>query len=112
MDDRRLRGLIEQVREGRLPRRAFLQKMMAAGLTAPMGAQLLMHAGIAQAQPASAYKPTRRGGGGALRLLWWQGPTLLNPHFASGTKDQEGSRMFYESLAVWDSDANLVPILA
>src|SRR5205085_10317105 len=29
-----------------------------------------------------------------------------------GTKDQEGLRIFYEPLAVWDNDANLVPILA
>ncbi|HSI54943.1 MAG: peptide ABC transporter substrate-binding protein [Ramlibacter sp.] len=112
MNERQLRHWIEDVREGRLPRRTFLQRMAAVGLSAPLGAQLLMHAGIAQAQTASTYKPTKRGGGGALRLLWWQGPTLLNPHFASGTKDQEGSRIFYESLAIWDNDANLVPILA
>ena len=45
-------------------------------------------------------------------MLWWQGATLLQPHFAGGTKDQEGSRIFYEPLAVWDNDGNLVPILA
>ena len=42
----------------------------------------------------------------------WQGPTLLNPHFAVGTKDQYGCRVFYEPLAAWDGDGNLVPILA
>jgi len=47
-----------------------------------------------------------------LKVLWWQGPTLLNPHFAVGTKDQEGSRIFYEPLAGWDQDGNLVPVLA
>ena len=45
-------------------------------------------------------------------MLWWQGPVLLNPQFAIGTKDQEGSRIFYEPLAAWDNDGNLVPILA
>ena len=45
-------------------------------------------------------------------MLWWQGATLLNPHFAVGTKDQEGSRIFYEPLAGWDADGNLVPMLA
>jgi peptide/nickel transport system substrate-binding protein len=40
------------------------------------------------------------------------GPTLLNPHFAVGTKDQDGSRLFYEPLAGWDADGNLRPILA
>ena len=47
-----------------------------------------------------------------LKVLWWQAPTLLNPHFATGTKDQDGSRMFYEPLAGWDPDGNLRPILA
>nr|WP_316639968.1 peptide ABC transporter substrate-binding protein [uncultured Roseateles sp.] len=112
MQEQALRILIEDVREGRLPRRAFVQRMLALGLTAPMAGQMLMHAGIAQAQTPSAYKPTKRGGGGALKLLWWQGATLLNPHFATGTKDQEGARIFYEPLAGWDADGNLVAMLA
>jgi peptide/nickel transport system substrate-binding protein len=77
-----------------------------------MAAQMLAAAGVAQAQPKMAYKPTKRGGGGALKTLWWQGATLLNPHFAVGTKDQDGSRIFYEPLASWDPDGNLSPILA
>ena len=32
--------------------------------------------------------------------------------FAVGTKDQEASRIFYEPLAGWDRDGDLVPILA
>ncbi len=86
--------------------------MVGLGLTAPMASMMLMHSGIAQSQPAPVYKPTKRGGGGPLKTLWWQGPTLLQPHFANGTKDQEGSRVFYEPLAIWDNDGNLVPILA
>ena len=82
------------------------------GLTAPLAVQMLASSGIALAAAPSSYKPTKRGGGGTLRLLWWQGATLLNPHFAVGTKDQEGSRIFYEPLAAWDADGNLVPILA
>ena len=64
------------------------------------------------AQSTPVYKPTKRGGGGLLKVLWWQGPTLLNPHFAVGTKDQDGSRFFYEPLAGWDADGNLKPVLA
>jgi len=45
-------------------------------------------------------------------VLWWQAPTLLNPHFATGTKDWDGSRVFYEPLAGHDPDGNLVPALA
>jgi peptide/nickel transport system substrate-binding protein len=112
MKERQIRALIEQVRTGELPRRAFIQRMVGVGLTAPMASMLLMHHGIAQAQQPFAYKPTKRGGGGALRVLWWQGATLLQPHFANGTKDQEGSRIFYEPLGSWDAEGNLLPVLA
>src|SRR3984957_7562532 len=112
MNERDLRGLIEEVRQGRLARRAFIRGMVGLGLTAPLAAQMLTSSGIAHAAEAPAYKPTKRGGGGALKVLWWQGATLLNPHFAVGTKDQDGSRIFYEPLAGWDPDGNLVPILA
>jgi peptide/nickel transport system substrate-binding protein len=88
--------------------------LAGAGLSLPIAAQLLMHAGVAQAAAGQrmAYKPTRRGGGGVLKLLMWQGPTLLNPHFASGVKDIYGCRLFYQPLADWDTDGNLVPVLA
>lgn len=112
MKERQLRALIENVRTGEMPRRSFIERMVGLGLTAPMASMMLMHAGVAQAQSAPVYKPTKRGGGGALKTLWWQGPTLLQPHFAQGTKDQEGSRVFYEPLAVWDTEGNLIPILA
>ena len=77
-----------------------------------MATQLLALSGVAMAQPSPVYKPTKRGGGGVLKVLWWQGPTLLNPHFAVGTKDQDGSRLFYEPLAGWDREGNLRPMLA
>jgi peptide/nickel transport system substrate-binding protein len=86
--------------------------MVGLGLTAPMAGQMLAAAGVAQAQTKVPYKPTKRGGGGPLKVLWWQGATLLNPHFAVGTKDQDGSRIFYEPLASWDPDGTLSPALA
>jgi peptide/nickel transport system substrate-binding protein len=112
MNERHLRSLVALVKAGRMSRRGFVRKMVELGLTAPLASQMLAYAGVAAAQTKSEYKPTRRGGGGALKLLWWQGPTLLNPHFAVGTKDQEASRIFYEPLAGWDADGNLVPMLA
>jgi len=111
MQERDLRHLIERVGSGEISRRAFIERMVALGLSAPLASQMLAYAGLAHAQ-APAYKPTKRGGGGPLKLLWWQGATLLQPHFANGTKDQEGSRIFYEPLGVWDNEGNLVPILA
>ena len=113
MDPGELRQIIEQVRIGRLGRRRFIQAMVGLGLTVPMAEQMLAASGVAQAQPrASGFIPTRRGGGGQLRVLWWQAPTLLNPHFATGTKDQDAARIFYEPLAGYDPDGNLVPALA
>ncbi|MBI1942541.1 MAG: peptide ABC transporter substrate-binding protein [Betaproteobacteria bacterium] len=112
MNEQELRQLIAKVKAGTLSRRAFVRMMVGMGLTAPLAAQMLAYSGLAHAQPASAYKPTKRGGGGTLKCLWWQGATLLNPHFAVGTKDQEGSRIFYEPLAGWDADGNLVAMLA
>ena len=113
MDERDIRGLIGKVKDGRLSRRGFVQRLGAVGLSAPFAGMMLAHNGVAMASEARAtYKPTKAGGGGALKLLWWQAPTLINPHFAVGTKDQEGSRIFYEPLAGWDDDGNLLAVLA
>lgn len=112
MEPRDLKGLISRVKSGRLSRRGFIQKMAAAGLTAPMATQILSLGGlsIASTQPVAAQGA--RGGGGVLKLLWWQAPTLLNPHFGTGTKDTDASRIFYEPLANWDAEGNLIPVLA
>jgi len=112
MNEEQLRDLIAATKAGRVSRRTFVRRMVGLGLTAPFASLLLAHAGVAAEPGKFDYKPLKAGGGGALKLLYWQAPTLLNPHFAVGTKDQEGSRIFYEPLAGWDADGNLVPALA
>src|SRR5437764_11805267 len=112
MMEQELRDLIAAVKAGELSRRVFVRRMVGLGLTAPFAGMLLSRAGVAQAAAKFEYKPSKAGGGGPLKTLFWQAPTLLNPHFAIGTKDQEGSRLFYEPLAGWDADGNLRPILA
>lgn len=113
MNEQELRNLVAEVKMGRRSRRAFVQSMVALGLTAPMAAMMLGQSGAAMADESKIpYKPPETGGGGPLKILLWQAPTLLNPHFAVGTKDQEACRLFYEPLAGWDRDGNLVPILA
>src|SRR5437016_10041085 len=112
MTERELRHLIEAVKAGHVSRRAFMRRMVGLGLSAPFASLLLSDAGVAQAAAQSDYKPTKAGGGGPLKMLFWQAPTLLNPHFAVGAKDVEGCRIFYEPLAGWDGDGNLVPVLA
>jgi peptide/nickel transport system substrate-binding protein len=113
MDDD-LRQMIGRVKRGSLSRRGFVKRLAALGLTAPMATQLLALHGInpASAQSVPAYRPTRRGGGGALKILYWQASTLPNPHFAVGTTNQDASRVFYEPLAGWAADGTLHPILA
>ncbi|MGE0723525.1 MAG: peptide ABC transporter substrate-binding protein [Alphaproteobacteria bacterium] len=110
MNEQDLRRMITRVKDGRMSRRAFVQRMVALGLTAPLAGQMLASSGVAAAAPM--YKPTKAGGGGTLKVLYWQGATLLNPHFAVGTKDQDASRIFYEPLAGWDAEGQLTPFLA
>ncbi|MFM7532547.1 MAG: peptide ABC transporter substrate-binding protein [Rubrivivax sp.] len=117
MDESDFHALRHQVESGRLTRRAATQRLLAAGLTLPMSYALLAGAGVpasarAQGGASPAYAPTRRGGGGALRCLFWQAPTSLNPHFATGTKDADAARVFYEPLARWDREGELQPVLA
>src|SRR5215471_16758653 len=100
MSEQELRELMVEVKAG--SRRAFVRRMVGLGLTAPLASRLLAHADLAQSPASVDYKPIRAGGGGALRTLFWQAPTLLNPHFAVGAKDAEGAAIFYEPLTAWD----------
>src|SRR4030095_10242537 len=82
------RELIAQVKHGGLTRRRFVQGLGAFGIGAPMAGRLLGAAGIAHAQGSEPeFNPTRRGGGGTLRILMWDAPTLLHPHFGRGLRD-------------------------
>jgi len=112
MKEHEIRHLIGQVKDGAMSRRSFMRKMLAVGIAAPIASQMLVWHDVAMAQSTRVYKPTKAGGGGPLKILYWQAVTLLNPHFATGSKDQDGSRVFYEPLAGWDNEGNLTPILA
>ena len=113
MDEPSLRQLIDQVKRGRVSRRVFVQTMAALGIGAPLAAQMLASAGVAAAQPREPYLvPTRRGGGGDLRILMWDAPTMLHPHFGRGLRDMTASRLFYEPLAAPAPDGTFVPVLA
>jgi hypothetical protein len=94
MNEQQLRELIAAVKAGRVSRRAFARTMGGLGLTAPFVSQLVAHAGLAQSAAPIEYKPTRAGGG-ALRTLFWQAPTLLNPPFSRwGPKTPKGRGFF------------------
>ena len=128
--------LLEAASEGRLTRRDVLKRGAAVGLSASTLATLLAACAreeaaptqepagqtpVAAQTPAAAQTPqaapteqpaAQRGGGGELRLLWWQAPTILNAHLSSGTKDFDASRVVLEPLADLDINGNLIPILA
>lgn len=91
-------------------RSCFVMGVLLWGLTACAGGAL---------PPAPTLAPTPspaprvgRGVGGVLRILFWQAPTILNPHLASSQKDWAPARITYEPLASFDKDGNLIPILA
>ncbi len=52
------------------------------------------------------------GNSDTLRLLYWQAPTILNPHLSQGLKDFHASRVTYEPLASYDKDGKFIPFLA
>jgi peptide/nickel transport system substrate-binding protein len=58
------------------------------------------------AEPAAAEKDT------TLNILYWQAPTTLNPHLATGTKDFDAAGVILEPLARYNSADELVPYLA
>ncbi|MGY3651832.1 ABC-type transport system substrate-binding protein [Bradyrhizobium sp. LM4.3] len=110
MNENEVRKSIAEVKQGTLSRRSFMQTMAAIGIAAPVASQILLWNDVAMADATLPYKPTKPGGGGPLKILLWQAPTLLNPHFALGTKDQIASRVFFEPLAGWDQGRQPVPL--
>jgi len=112
MDEHYLRELLADVKAGRLSRRAFIQTMAGLGLAAPFASQLLAGTSNAQAKTQAQFMPARRGGGGHFKALWWDAPMLLNPLLALGIKDANAAGAFYEPLVSFDSDGQMVPVLA
>jgi peptide/nickel transport system substrate-binding protein len=116
IEEQDLRQWARRVVEGQASRRQFMRTMLGLGLSAPLVANLLATSSPAAAQGArvtpSAFTPTKVGGGGRLRLLWWQAPTIANAHLSTGTKDNDASRVVHEPLASFNRDGEMVPILA
>jgi peptide/nickel transport system substrate-binding protein len=47
-----------------------------------------------------------------LNILYWQAPTILNPHQASGTKDYDAGSIILEPLARYSEKDEVIPYLA
>src|SRR3989442_14178429 len=63
----------------------------------------------AGASPSAAASAAKRGAGGDLKILYWQAPTILNRHQATGTKDADASRLITEPPASFGKDGLPVP---
>lgn len=98
---------------------AFLIAMMFSLLLAAMPAAVLVTAKQTSTTPVQTgdprgAAPTARGGGGTLRILNWQAPTILNVHLAQGGKDYFAGRLVNEPLATISINAATpdIPVLA
>lgn len=120
MLDWNFRDLLEGFKAGRISRRQFISTLTRAGV--PIGIVATMLASCKANGPGepsgstptsnAPFVPKQRGGGGQLKLLWWQAPSILNGHMSNGTKDYDAASMFYEQLLYLDADANFEMRLA
>jgi peptide/nickel transport system substrate-binding protein len=117
------KSLLSAYRAGELTRRSFISRATAAGLS--LGAATFLANGgnpLAAQTPASpaasptagtAERPTvrteglERGSQGELRILWWQAPTVLNPHLGADA----GYQFVMEPMLHYFPDDSIQPIL-
>lgn len=83
-----------------------MQHLPASRRLWAIGLSLSLLSGCTGDSPAPTNDPTR------LRMLFWQAPTILNPHLSTGFKDWEASRITLEPLATYNAEGDLVPLLA
>src|SRR5262249_38229152 len=86
-----------------------------AATTAPAAGAPTTAAKPAAAGPTTAPAATgsgARGAGGSLKVLMWQGPTILNPHLSQGTKDLLATPFCCEPLMTVNPEGKFAPVLA
>jgi peptide/nickel transport system substrate-binding protein len=121
-----LRDLSDDLRHGRLTRREFLARAMAAGIAAPLALMLVNTIGPeqARAQDDSSGRPSAgtagqvRGSGGQLEVKQWLPPSDLFIHHAKKLDELyplsavQVSSMIVEPLLSFAADGRLLPTLA
>src|SRR5678815_5665417 len=105
MSDETVHDLLAQFTAGRITRRQFVTTLTRAGIPIGVIAAILSSCrgkgsdttptDTATTGTEVPFEPKQRGGGGQLKLLWWQAPSILNPHLSNGQKDIDASAMFY-----------------
>jgi peptide/nickel transport system substrate-binding protein len=78
---------------------------LAATLTLAACSQTTTPPATSGTPAASATTVARRGAGDDLKIRYWQAPTILNSHLATGTKDNDAARLVTEPLASYGPDA-------
>jgi len=88
-----------------------MRRGFALAVTAAMALAACTQPGASPsaAPSASAAPVAQRGAGGELKILYWQAPTILNAHQATGTKDNDASRLVLEPMASWDKNGQALP---
>jgi peptide/nickel transport system substrate-binding protein len=108
MRPRDIGRLVKEVTAGRLTRRQAVTRLTELGLSISAIYAILDRA---TARPAAA-ATAGRGVQGTLKLLYWQAPTIVNPHLAQGTKDFHASRAVLEPLLTVTTAGVFAPVLA
>lgn len=112
--------LHHQFTTGEITRRGFISRATALGVSAMGAAWLASGGNPAAAQtpvatpstgtfeaPAFGTEGLERGAAGELRILWWQAPTVLNPHL----NGDAGAQFVLEPLLSYAPDSSIVPVL-
>jgi len=124
------RDLVTDLQEGRISRRDFMERSAALGFGAGMalfmanaaqalasgkstknGFAMYQDATPASGAPAFGTEGLTRGAGPELRMVQWQGATLLNAHRSTGTKDFLCADTIAEPLLRYLPDGSLYPNL-
>src|SRR5579859_4051526 len=108
MADRDIAQLLKELKTGRLSRRQVVARMMELGVGISAIWAVLDRATALPAGAAAA----GRGSQGTLKMLYWQAPTIVNPHLAQGTKDFHASRVVLEPLLTVTTGGVFSPVLA
>jgi peptide/nickel transport system substrate-binding protein len=100
--------LVNDVGSRRFTRREAIERLIGVGLSA---AGLSAAIAAMDAQPARAAS-SGRGTGGVLRILYWQAPTILNPHLTGSNQDLQAARLCLKPLLTVDAAGVFTPVLA
>lgn len=114
----KLSTLLNQFNTGTISRRGFMHTATALGMSAAGAAWLANGGNPAAAQsatpdagdyqaPAFGTEGLERGAHGELRILWWQAPTVLNPHL----NGDAGTQFVLEPLLSYSPESTIIPVL-